>query len=86
MVDQTIKNVVLSTTRQWNPGDEFILLGIINLLREVIGEFNPVIFNRSPEVRPTASYLNPMRTAKWASASFSGKNKLQAIFEDRRLR
>lgn len=78
-MDHIIKNVVFSTTRQWNPGDEFILLGIINLLREVIGEFNPVIFNRNPEVRPTASYLNPMKTTKWASASFSGKNKLQAF-------
>lgn len=27
-------NIVFSTTRQWNPGDEFILLGTINLLQE----------------------------------------------------
>ncbi|MBA1433147.1 MAG: hypothetical protein FAF04_06050 [Epsilonproteobacteria bacterium] len=44
-------NIVFSTTRQWNPGDEFILLGCINLLHEIIDEFNPIIFNRNPQIR-----------------------------------
>lgn len=44
-------NIVFSTTRQWNPGDEFILLGCINLLRDHLGEFNPIIFNRHPQIR-----------------------------------
>lgn len=44
-------NVVFSTTRQWNPGDEFILMGCINLLREYLGNFNPIIYNRNPQIR-----------------------------------
>lgn len=48
-------NIIFSTTRQWNPGDEFILLGCINLLRESLSaqgkDFNPVIFNRNPQIR-----------------------------------
>jgi len=44
------RNILFSTTRQWNPGDEFILLGILNVLRSVEPDFNPVIYNRSPEI------------------------------------
>ena len=55
-------NIVLSTTRQWNPGDEFILLGTINLLQEYFEQqkdkgiknnfyFNPIIYNRNPQIR-----------------------------------
>lgn len=50
-------NIVFSTTRQWNPGDEFILLGTINLLQEYFEqkkgevEFNSIIFNRNPQIR-----------------------------------
>ncbi|NLK66695.1 MAG: polysaccharide pyruvyl transferase family protein [Campylobacteraceae bacterium] len=49
-------NIVFSTTRQWNPGDEFILMGTINLLNEhfTIKErdgFNPIIYNRNPQTR-----------------------------------
>jgi polysaccharide pyruvyl transferase WcaK-like protein len=49
-------NVVFSTTRQWNPGDEFILMGCINLLREHLGDFNPIIFNRNPQTRRARKY------------------------------
>lgn len=44
-------NVLFSTTRQWNPGDEFILLGCINLLKSVGLDFNPIIYNRNPQIR-----------------------------------
>lgn len=45
-------NIVFSTTRQFNPGDEFILYGIINLLQDVMEKkgFNPIIFNRNPDI------------------------------------
>lgn len=49
-------NVVISTTRQWNPGDEFIMMGCINLLKEHIGTFNPIIFNRNPQTRRARKY------------------------------
>jgi hypothetical protein len=46
-----MKNIVFSTTRQWNCGDEFILMGCINLMKKVIGEnFNPIIYNRHPDL------------------------------------
>lgn len=45
-------NIVFSTTRQFNPGDEFILYGIMNLLQDVMESetFNPVIYNRNPDI------------------------------------
>ncbi len=49
-------NIVFSTTRQWNPGDEFIMLGCINLLREHLGSFNPIIYNRNPQIRRARKY------------------------------
>ncbi len=66
------RNILFSTTRQWNPGDEFVLRGCINLLRIMYGDFNPVIFNRSPEVRQEYSHLNILRKLnlhKFLSAS-----------------
>ena len=74
------KNILFSTTRQWNPGDEFILLGVINLLQEILGDFNPIIYNRSPEVRQVKGYLNPFRTIEWTNRSFSGKKNIEAFF------
>ena len=47
---KTIKNVLIATTRQFNPGDEFILMGTRALLRSIIGDFNTIIFNRNPEL------------------------------------
>ncbi|EIF28196.1 hypothetical protein BCh11DRAFT_03581 [Burkholderia sp. Ch1-1] len=46
------KNIVFSTTRQWNPGDEIILLGVRKIFDE-LAEFrvNPVIYNRNPDLR-----------------------------------
>ena len=50
MSSKSVTNILFSTTRGWNPGDEFILRGIINLLKPIMGEFNPIIFNRHPEL------------------------------------
>lgn len=49
-------NIVFSTTRQWNPGDEFILMGCINLLKQHIEDFNPIIYNRNPQIRRARKY------------------------------
>ncbi len=43
-------NILFLTTRMWNPGDDFILFGLINLLEPLIGRFNPVVYNRNPEL------------------------------------
>lgn len=48
-------NVLFSTTRSWNPGDEFIQFGVQNLLKELIGDFNSIIYNRNPDIRHVAA-------------------------------
>lgn len=42
---------IFSTTRNYNPGDEFILFGVQHLLRDIIGPFNTVFYNRNPAVQ-----------------------------------
>lgn len=63
-----MKNIMFSTTRQWNCGDEFILFGILNLMRSLLGEdFNPLIYNRNPSIRMTFddySIRHPVRSLK----------------------
>lgn len=44
-------NIVFSSARQWNVGDEFILLGSINLLKKCMDNFNPILYNRHPQLR-----------------------------------
>lgn len=46
-----IRNVIFSTTRQWNPGDEFILRGVRRIFDELGYDYNAIIFNRNPDVR-----------------------------------
>lgn len=46
-----MKNIIFSTTRGWNPGDEFILAGVRRILDELGVSYNPVIYNRHPDIR-----------------------------------
>ena len=45
------ENIIFSTTRQWNPGDEVILAGIRNIFDSLSISYNPFIFNRNPDLR-----------------------------------
>ncbi len=45
-------NVLFSTSRQWNCGDEFILFGVRRLLGQLPLEYNSIIYNRHPSVTP----------------------------------
>lgn len=45
-------NILFSATRQWNPGDEIILRGVINLMQSLGLKFNPILWNRHPSIRP----------------------------------
>lgn len=79
------KNILISTTRQWNPGDEFIMQGSLNIMDEIMGKnYNPIIFNRNPDVRGGAKFRNLTRkysfTYKWDSSSFKGKGGLHELF------
>ena len=75
------KNILFSTTRQWNPGDEFILMGCINLLKEVVGEFNPIIYNRNPEVRQEFDYLNPLKKITLRNSSSRYITMFESLLE-----
>ena len=78
------KNVLISTTRQWNPGDEFIMMGAINILKTIYGDmFNPIIYNRNPDIRGGARFRNFTRkykyTYNWDKKNFKGKGGLHEI-------
>lgn len=81
-------NILFSTTRQWNPGDEFILEGILNLFRELDINFNPIIYNRNPDIRTSLDYINPLRSVnkefrgKWIIESFLRLNQKDNSFKD----
>ncbi len=47
-------NILFSSTRQWNPGDEFILFGIRNLLNDAGIKHNALIANRAPMLKQAA--------------------------------
>ena len=80
-----MKNVLISTTRQWNPGDEFIMMGAINVLKKIYPEgINPIIFNRNPSIRVGCSWRNKTQTysftLKWDRKYWKGKSYLTELF------
>ncbi len=44
-------NILFSTTRTWNCGDDFILWGVRDLLDSLGISYNPIAYNRNPDVR-----------------------------------
>lgn len=60
-----MRNILFSTTRQWNVGDEFILFGAIHLMRSIFPEgFNPIIYNRHPDLRTDIPALYDLHNIK----------------------
>jgi len=53
-----------SATRQWNPGDEFILSGSRRIIDAALGQFQPVLYDRNPDVRPSDGTTVAYRTLK----------------------
>ena len=51
-------NILFSTTRHWNPGDELINRGIAQLLRHSGYRFNSIVWNRHPSIRPSHTSLD----------------------------
>lgn len=77
-------NVLISTTRQWNPGDEFILQGSQNILSQIFGNaYNPIIYNRNPDIRGGARFRNKTRnyslSYRWDQKSFKGKGCIHEL-------
>lgn len=56
---------LFSATRQWNPGDEFILSGARRIIESAVGRVEPLLYDRNPDVRPsdgtTVAYRNMQR-------------------------
>ena len=50
--------IIFSTTLGWNPGDEFILFGIRNLLSFFGIKFDEIIYNRHPMIRTKFDAIN----------------------------
>lgn len=80
------KNILFSTTRQWNVGDEFILLGLINVIKQadIFQEgFNCLIYNRNPDVIFQSRIVNPLLkkevAIKYDSLQFRGKAFLDSL-------
>ena len=59
-----MRNIMFSTTRGWNPGDEFILFGLKRIFKEVVGPFNTVIYNRHPDIHIGSSMKGFVHVAK----------------------
>jgi len=68
-------NIGFSTTRQWNPGDEFILFGVRHILDEMKISYNPIIYNRNPSVRPTVDQARRQSGVNSPSLLGDGENK-----------
>lgn len=65
-----MKNILLSTTRQWNPGDEFIRMGVSKLLSN-FANWNPVIYNRSPAIHHIGEQLQQIVLKRYWTAENS---------------
>jgi hypothetical protein len=57
----SVPNILLSTTRMWNPGDDFIAFGVRHLLEEIFPRFNPIAYNRNPELHLQRTRYNSLQ-------------------------
>lgn len=56
-------NILISSTRQWNPGDEFIRKGVEHLLKSILGpNHNWLLWNRNPDLFSNGWADGRMRT------------------------
>lgn len=58
-------NIIYSATRQWNPGDEFILMGVERLINEVLGAHNGILYNRNPQIRPDFTAIKKKKISRF---------------------
>ncbi len=56
-------NILFSSTRQWNCGDEFILFGARRLLAALGIDYNALLYNRHPSINPQR-YIRPHRWSR----------------------
>lgn len=65
-----------SATRQWNPGDEFILAGSRRIVDTALGAFDPLIYDRNPDIRPADGTTTALRNMRRPVGETEG-----AVFE-----
>jgi hypothetical protein len=68
-------NILVSSTRQWNPGDEFIFFGVQNLLKEALKgqRINWILYDRNPDLF-IDGFNNPVHKEKIWGNSFHHKD------------
>lgn len=81
------KEIIYNTTRQWNPGDEFILLGVINIINKLYEKHNPIIFNRNPDIRPSVGSVIRKKYTEPFSPSYRYYNEIMRLgFNDNSIK
>jgi hypothetical protein len=64
-----MRTALVSTTKQWNPGDEFIWFGVRNLLEKVFGtKTNWLLWNRNPDMFINGWEQPFMSPHRWTNA------------------
>lgn len=58
------KNIVFSSSRQWNPGDEAIMCGTRKIIDAVGVRYNPILYNRNPDIRSCFADHQIFRTSR----------------------
>jgi hypothetical protein len=71
-------DIVCASTRQWNPGDEWIAAGIHRLFENVLAgrTTNWILYDRSPDAF-VSPWRSPERRAEWMGNSYSGQREFQ---------
>jgi hypothetical protein len=66
-------NILVSSTRQWNAGDEFIRFGVLNLFDEIIKDrrINWILYDRNPDLN-TDGFRNRVHRDEILGNSFHG--------------
>jgi len=63
-------NILVSSTRQWNPGDEFILMGVRNLFEEALGPGvrNWILYDRNPDLFVDGFSTHQRKETIWSNS------------------
>lgn len=71
-------NVLCATTRQWNPGDEWIAAGIRKLMSAVLPgrAINWILYDRSP-MAFVSPWISSERSKAWLGNSYWGQGTLE---------
>ena len=73
-----IQNILFTSTKQWNIGDEFIYLGIKNLFNDMGIKYNPILFNRNPQITKGFDFLNIFKKKNFLKHNFE-KNIINSL-------